>query len=351
MGGYFSGGSIIPGVDNPFQSGNSTISQGANAVGINPQGINAQNTIGTITDPILASGNAISRMTGGSGNVLNDVGIGGVLGNTANMTYSGLADSALIAGAVVGGAYLGGADFSGTSMDMSNAGDTMGQYYDSGQYTAQMGNTTAFDGGYSGSSMASMAGTPGTSWSGVAGKTLGTMGNMATLGAGLKLVGGLYGLYKSSQNPNTSNTPSPAVTTASNANATASATAATQLTTALNDPSSYYDSASYQAGLQALERTDAAQGYAGSGKMLADLQNYGQTSYQSYITNLSQIANMSLGASTGAVNAGTNVSQASNQNNSLNLQSQINALNLIGGTLGQWGSNNSNNTVANSAGF
>jgi len=344
-------GPIIPNVDNPTQSGNSTLSQAGNALGINPQGINMQNTIGTITDPIMAGGNAISRVTGGSGNVMTDAGIGGFVGNAGNMTYSGIGDAALIGGAALGGAYLGGADLTGTSADMVNTGDTMGQYYDSGTYMAQTGTNSALDGGYSGSSMSSLANPSGggTTFGQAMGQTAGNMGTMATIGAGFKLAAGIYGLIKSSQNPNVPNTPSPAMTTATNSNAAASTAASGQLTAAMADPNVYYNSAQYQAGLQALERTDAAQGYSGSGKMLADLQNYGATSYQAYLSNLASIAGTTLNSASSAQTSGTNITQASNQNNSMTLQSEINAVNLIGGTIGQIGS--SNQSTSQSAGF
>jgi hypothetical protein len=360
-------GPIIPGVDNPVQSGNSTLSQAGSALGINPQGINIQNTIATIADPVMAGGNAISRVTGGSGNVMTDAGIGGFVGNTGNMTYSGMGDAALIGGAVLGGAYLGGADLTGTSADMVNAGDTptlTGTIVPNGGATdfsgfANSGTGTDYNawmngvanGGSSGGSMSSLA-TPsagGTTFGQAMGQTAGNMGTMATVGAGLKLAAGIYGLIKSSQNPNVSNTPSPAMTTATNSNAAASTAASGQLTAAMADPNVYYNSAQYQTGLQAVERTDASQGYSGSGKMMADLQNYGATSYQAYLTNLASIAGTTLNAASGAQTSGTNITQASNQNNSLTLQSEINALNLIGGTIGQIGS--SNPSTSQSAGF
>lgn len=44
----------------------------------------------------------------------------------------------------------------------------------------------------------------------------------------------------------------------------------------------------YQAGLEAVQRSLAAQGYQGSGNMMAALQNYGQNAYQQAVQNYMQ---------------------------------------------------------------
>jgi len=63
-----------------------------------------------------------------------------------------------------------------------------------------------------------------------------------------------------------------------------------QLKSLLTDPSSITSMPDYEAGMQAVERSMAAQGYQGSGNMMAAMQKYGGQFYNQALTRLSQLA-------------------------------------------------------------
>ena len=65
---------------------------------------------------------------------------------------------------------------------------------------------------------------------------------------------------------------------------------AQQLNALMQNPSSVTSLPGYQAGLDAVQRSMAAQGYTGSGNMMAALQNYGGQFYQQQLSNLSSLA-------------------------------------------------------------
>lgn len=63
-----------------------------------------------------------------------------------------------------------------------------------------------------------------------------------------------------------------------------------QLTTLLNDPSSITKMPGYEAGLEAVQRTGAKQGYLGSGNMMIALDKYGGDFYNNTVRQLMGIA-------------------------------------------------------------
>lgn len=69
-----------------------------------------------------------------------------------------------------------------------------------------------------------------------------------------------------------------------------------QLNTLMSDPSSITSMPGYQAGLTAVERAGASQGYTGSGFMAGALANYGGQQYQQALNNLMILS----GATTGS---------------------------------------------------
>ena len=68
---------------------------------------------------------------------------------------------------------------------------------------------------------------------------------------------------------------------------------AQQLAALQANPSSITGMPGYQAGLDAVQRSLAAQGYMGSGNMMAALQKYGGDFYQQQFNNLAGLANVS----------------------------------------------------------
>lgn len=63
-----------------------------------------------------------------------------------------------------------------------------------------------------------------------------------------------------------------------------------QLSTLMNDPSSITTMPGYDAGLQAIMRKLASQGYLGSGKMMESLFQFGGNFYNDAVKNLTQLA-------------------------------------------------------------
>jgi len=68
---------------------------------------------------------------------------------------------------------------------------------------------------------------------------------------------------------------------------------AKQLQALMANPSSVQGLPGYQAGLQAVQRSQAAQGYQGSGNMAAALAGYGGQAYQQQLANLAQLQGQS----------------------------------------------------------
>ena len=68
---------------------------------------------------------------------------------------------------------------------------------------------------------------------------------------------------------------------------------AKQLQSLMANPSSVQGLPGYQAGLQAVQRSQAAQGYQGSGNMAAALAGYGGQAYQQQLANLSALQGQS----------------------------------------------------------
>lgn len=74
----------------------------------------------------------------------------------------------------------------------------------------------------------------------------------------------------------------------------------TQLQTLMKDPSGVTKLPGYQAGMDAVMRSMAAQGYNGSGNMMAALQKYGGDFYNNAISQLSGLSGANVNPGTGA---------------------------------------------------
>lgn len=75
---------------------------------------------------------------------------------------------------------------------------------------------------------------------------------------------------------------------------------AQQLSALSANPSLITSMPGYQAGLDAVQRSLAAQGYQGSGNMMAALQQYGQQAYQQEMSRLASLAGAGFAPSSGA---------------------------------------------------
>lgn len=201
---------------------------------------------------------------GGAGGVGGGAGAGAAIGNGAFLgegVASGIGawDSAAGLSALGGGAAAGGGSFS-PSM---NYGPGM-----SGVETSIYDKTLGLTGskgiadaaatvlGPAGNLMPSMPG-PSSSW--------------------LNLIQGGLGLIQSNKLSQLGNP--------TEANQLAQA----QLAALLKDPSSVTKLPGYEAGLEAVQRTGAAQGYTGSGNMMLALQKYGGDFYNSTLNTLNSL--------------------------------------------------------------
>ena len=73
-----------------------------------------------------------------------------------------------------------------------------------------------------------------------------------------------------------------------------------QLQSLLKDPNAIYGMPGYQAGLDAVQRKMASQGYLGSGNMMAALQQYGGDFYNNAVKNLGGLSGANTNPGTGA---------------------------------------------------
>lgn len=95
---------------------------------------------------------------------------------------------------------------------------------------------------------------------------------------------------------------------------------AQQLNSLMQNPSQIQSIPGYLAGLQAVQRSLAAQGYQGSGNMMAALQNYGGNFYQQQLQNLSSLAG------TGNANLGANLAATGVQGQTSGINSMLGSL-------------------------
>ena len=100
---------------------------------------------------------------------------------------------------------------------------------------------------------------------------------------------GLYGLSQSGKNMPTTQQAQQAQA-AADPYAQYRAQAAQQLQALQADPSSVTSAPGYQAGMDAVQRSMAANGYLGSGNMMAAMSQYGQNAYQQQFNNLSSLS-------------------------------------------------------------
>ena len=139
------------------------------SVGIDPGNVTISNTVGALSNPVTAPLNALSRATGGTGNVASELGINNGYINALTSTESkDLGVKALTAGAALGGWYGATGGFAGgaaTGVNAATTGGTLG---------ATTGGTLgATTGGALGAGIASGIG------AGVGGALVGAAGNLA----------------------------------------------------------------------------------------------------------------------------------------------------------------------------
>jgi len=142
---------------------------------------------------------------------------------------------------------------------------------------------------------------------------------LQTLGAGMGLAGGVMGLAGSTGGGTPNADPF----------AQYRGQAAQQLMALQANPNLVTQQPGYQAGLTAVERSLASQGFQGSGNMMAGLAEYGQNAYQQAIQNLMTMSGASSSPAAGA--------QVNAQTADTRLATQIASMNNIGSSLMYFG--------------
>lgn len=104
---------------------------------------------------------------------------------------------------------------------------------------------------------------------------------------------------------------------------------AAQLAGLMRDPSKVTSMPGYQAGLEAVQRSMASQGYTGSGNMMAELAKYGGNFFGQEVNRLA-------GLSGANVNPATSASMYTDSMMN-SMMGQMSSMGLIGGGLRQWG--------------
>lgn len=149
----------------------------------------------------------------------------------------------------------------------------------------------------------------------------GAASTLSQLGAGINLGTGIMGLLGASNIGGAG--------TAADPFAAYRSAAAQQLMQLQQNPSLVTQTPGYMAGMQAIERSMAGQGYLNSGIEAQAMAQYGGQAYQQQFSNLAMLSGASTSPATGAsVNVGAQTSQ---------LQAQTAALNRLGSSLTYYG--------------
>ena len=139
-------------------------------------------------------------------------------------------------------------------------------------------------------------------------------GSQGGLGSIFNIGRGLYGMYQGSQMKDLAER----AMTAENPFGPERAGYAAKLRNLYNNPNSITSMPGYEAGLTAVERKMAAQGYNGSGNMMAALQKYGGDFFNSEADRLATLAGAKFAPSGGSQLLAGNIAGNQMQGNSLN---------------------------------
>lgn len=118
---------------------------------------------------------------------------------------------------------------------------------------------------------------------------LGNPGGLSGIGSSLNLATGAYGLFQAQQLQQLAAQRAAML----DPYAAYRSGAAAQLQSLQANPSSITNTPGYQTGLEATQRTMAAQGYQGSGNMAAAVAKYGGDFYQQQLNNLAMLSGAS----------------------------------------------------------
>ena len=251
------GGGLVTKLRDTVESGlalsANMIVPGVSSMGLTSEG--SQDQLSSGVGKALTIGTDIAGAAGlaaGGGALLSGLAGGSAAGTGAMSLESGL--GALDAGAMTGGQLAG----------LGSAGSL-----------GEAGAVTS-------------AGLEGVGFGGAASGAGGLLSGLANggLSGALSLGQGALGLYNASQ----ASSQAKAAAAAADPFAPYRGQYAQQLSQLMADPSLLTKTPGYEAGIQAVERSMASQGYGGSGNMAAALQQYGGNAYQQQVSTLAQLA-------------------------------------------------------------
>lgn len=227
---------------------------------------------------LAALGGALPGAVGGAGalgGAAAAAGGGGAV--TSTLPAVSVTGTSAGAGGLSGGqlASLGGTTAAGSFSPSQNYGDGM-----SGLQTSAYDSTLGVTGSKGAADVVANSQLGSSIWNSPTTKGIADLFSSYGSNSGwMDLIKGGMSLYQSSQ-MSKAGEPSAAAKTAN-----------AQLAALLADPSSMTKLPGYEAGLQAVQRSGAANGYLGSGNMVVGLQKYGGDFYNNTLRQLSSIAN------------------------------------------------------------
>ena len=210
------------------------------------------------------------------------------------------ADAAAVGGAEATGVVGGGAGAAaGTGLGTLAGG--AGVSGGAGAGMSSLAGSTVYPGAAASADIAAPAGLASTA---------GTAAGLGTVGAGTAALSGASKIIPALGTVATGVAGLAGANTIGNATTQAAATAdpfgpyrkqyADMLAKLTADPSSITSTPGYEAGMQAVQRAGAAQGYTDSGNLAASLQKYGGDFYNNEVSQLSQLAGANINPSTAA---------------------------------------------------
>lgn len=250
-------------------------------------------------------GYGLAPFTGGASLALT-TGLGAAAGTKLG---GGSTEQALLAGGLgyLGGGYFGGAEgaagagagLTGYDAAMADLAASDAAYTGAGLtgYDAAMADlaySTSQTAGLGGVPVETAVGIPGVSSTAATGSSLGTgdlfdyarrkvgqmgLGNMFAAGAGLYGLGLANQMRGMAQDPNAPYRPGYAA----------------ELSALASNPNQIQMLPGYRAGLQAVQRAQAAQGFQGSGNMMAALAKYGAGAYNDRLAQLERLSGITAG--------------------------------------------------------
>lgn len=275
--------------------------------------------IGGATSALMGNGFLSGALGGGLGGIGGALGgTGGILGSggaagpmsvvaSANDPIEAISNAMTITGTSTASDAAQALGFSGTNAMLAAANPgwlTTGAALQGGMSNSTMGLVGGPKAAQVGQFTGTMGNVPSPSMmgAGAAAKAagMGPLSSMMSLGSGVMGLSNAMDMSKLAQQ-------------AAGAGGQYSAQYAQQLNQLMSNPNSITSMPGYQAGLEGVERSMAAQGYQGSGNMAAALQQYSGNFFNNQVSQLQSLAQGGAGSAVqaGSIQQGANQAQSS----------------------------------------